>query len=59
MAGALPAASQALAAEPHAGHEGPAGHLGTVGMVDPASNGFDPQSILRDFDEGVVRGGVR
>jgi FtsP/CotA-like multicopper oxidase with cupredoxin domain len=59
VAGALPAASKALAAEPHAGHEGPAGHLGTVGMVDPASNGFDPQSILRDFDEGVVRGGVR
>ena len=28
-------------------------------MVDPASNGFDPQAILRDFDEGVVRDGVR
>jgi len=58
VAGALPAA-QALAAEPHAGHMGAAAHLGTVGMVDPASNGFDPQAILRDFDEGVVRGGVR
>jgi len=57
VAGALPAA-QALAAEPHAGHQA-AGHLGTVGMVDPRSNGFDPQSVLRDFDEGVVRGGVR
>ncbi len=58
VAGALPAA-QALAAEPHAGHMGAAAHLGTVGMVDPAANGFDPQTILRDFDEGVVRGGVR
>jgi FtsP/CotA-like multicopper oxidase with cupredoxin domain len=37
----------------------PGVHLGTVGMVDPATNGFDPQTILRDFDEGVVRGGVR
>ena len=59
VAGALPAASKALAAEPHAGHMGPAAHFGTVGMVDPASNGFDPQAILRDFDEGVVRDGVR
>jgi FtsP/CotA-like multicopper oxidase with cupredoxin domain len=58
VAGALPAA-QALAAEPHAGHSGPASHLGTVGMVDPAANGFDPHAILRDFDEGIVRGGVR
>ncbi len=58
VAGALPAA-QALAAEPHAAHMGAAAHLGTVGMVDPASNGFDPQAILRDFDEGVVRDGVR
>jgi manganese oxidase len=58
VAGALPAA-QALAAEPHTGHMGAAAHLGTVGMVDPASNGFDPQAILRDFDEGVVRDGVR
>ena len=59
VAGALPAATKALAAEPHAGHEMPGAHLGTVGMVDPATNGFDPQAILRDFDEGVVRGGVR
>jgi FtsP/CotA-like multicopper oxidase with cupredoxin domain len=57
VAGALPAA-KAIAAEPHAGHTG-AGHLGAVGMVDPAANGFDPQAMLRDFDEGVVRGGVR
>ena len=58
VAGVLPAA-QALAAEPHAGHAGRAGHLGTVGTVDPAANGFDPQAMLRDFDRGVVRGGVR
>ena len=41
------------------GTEAPAGHIGAVGSVDPAANGFDPQAILRDFDEGVVRGGVR
>jgi FtsP/CotA-like multicopper oxidase with cupredoxin domain len=65
VAGALPAA-QALAAEPHgehaqeaARHSGDHGHIGTVGTVDPASNGFDPHEILRDFDEGVVRNGVR
>jgi FtsP/CotA-like multicopper oxidase with cupredoxin domain len=34
-------------------------HLGAVGRVDPKRNGFDPQAILRDFDEGTVRGGVR
>jgi FtsP/CotA-like multicopper oxidase with cupredoxin domain len=34
-------------------------HLGAVGRVDPAANGFDPQAILRDFDRGTVRGGVR
>ena len=39
-------------------HRG-SGHLGAVGRVDPRSNGFDPQAILRDFDEGTVRGGVR
>ena len=37
----------------------PPRHVGAVGTVDPAANGFDPQAILRDFDEGVVRGGVR
>ena len=58
VAGALPAA-QALAAEPHAGHRGTHDHIGTVGSVDPAANGFDPHEILRDFDEGVMRGGVR
>jgi FtsP/CotA-like multicopper oxidase with cupredoxin domain len=39
-------------------HRG-SGHLGVVGRVDPRANGFDPQVILRDFDEGTVRGGVR
>ena len=29
-------------------------HAGTVGMVDPKANGFDPQQFLRDFDEGRV-----
>jgi FtsP/CotA-like multicopper oxidase with cupredoxin domain len=61
VAGALPAA-KAIAAEPHSGHVGSAdahAHLGAVGTVDNAANGFDPHTILRDFDEGVVRGGVR
>jgi FtsP/CotA-like multicopper oxidase with cupredoxin domain len=34
-------------------------HAGTVGTVDPRTNGFDPQEILRDFDEGRVINGVR
>src|SRR5918999_911919 len=38
----------------HAGHGHPGG-LGAVGRVDPRVNGFDPQRILRDFDEGTVR----
>jgi FtsP/CotA-like multicopper oxidase with cupredoxin domain len=55
----------AAAAEPHmAGMSAHAGgmhaaHLGTVGTVDPRVNGFDPQEILRDFDEGRVVNGVR
>jgi manganese oxidase len=46
------AAAQAGAV--HGGH-GKAGGLGAVGRVDPRANGFDPQEILRDFDEGTVR----
>ena len=34
-------------------------HAGTVGRVDPAVNRFDPQEMLRDFDEGRVVNGVR
>ena len=67
--GALPFARAALAAEdPHAGHgaatapkpeaahagHGDGTHVGTVGTVDHAKNGFDPHAILRDFDEGEV-----
>ena len=52
-------AGNAAAAEPHmAGMDmsgAHAAHLGTVGTVDPRANGFDPQEILRDFDEGTVR----
>ncbi len=40
-----------------AGHG--AAHTGAMGTVDPRVNGFDPQEILRDFDEGRVVGGVR
>jgi len=36
-----------------------ADHLGAMGKVDPNVNGFDPQEILRDFDEGRLVGGVR
>ena len=57
---------EALAAEEHVhgeahgaeAHRG-AGHRGAVGRVDPRANGFDPQAILRDFDEGTLSGGVR
>ena len=61
VAGAVPAA-KAIAAEPQ--HNGNAGtdahsHIGAVGTVDHAANGFDPHEMVRDFDEGVVRGGVR
>jgi FtsP/CotA-like multicopper oxidase with cupredoxin domain len=34
-------------------------HAGTVGRVDPRINRFDPQEILRDFDEGSFVNGVR
>src|SRR5687767_13722603 len=34
-------------------------HAGAVGVVDPRVNGFDPQELLRDFDEGRVVNGVR
>jgi FtsP/CotA-like multicopper oxidase with cupredoxin domain len=56
---------EAAAAEPHMagmsahGAAAHAGHLGAVGTVDPRSNGFDPQEILRDYDEGVMVNGVR
>jgi FtsP/CotA-like multicopper oxidase with cupredoxin domain len=36
---------------PHSGSS----HLGTVGSVDPAVNGFDPQELVRDFDRGRTR----
>ena len=36
-----------------------ADHLGAMGKVDSNVNGFDPQEILRDFDEGRLVGGVR
>ena len=53
----------ALAADGRAGHGGPreadahkgTAHRGTVGTVDNAANGFDPQAILRDFDRGAVK----
>jgi FtsP/CotA-like multicopper oxidase with cupredoxin domain len=45
-------------ARARAAHRG-SGQLGAVGSVDPRTNGFDPHEIIRDFDEGLVRGGVR
>src|SRR4051794_31821856 len=51
-------AAQAAVDHHQAAHRG-SGHLGAVGRVDHARNGFDPHAILRDFDEGVVIGGVR
>src|ERR687893_702782 len=51
-------AAEAAVAHHQAAHRG-SGHLGAIGRVDNARNGFDPQAILRDFDEGTVRNGVR
>jgi FtsP/CotA-like multicopper oxidase with cupredoxin domain len=55
--------AQGATAGRHVAHERAAhrgsGHLGAVGRVDPRTNGFDPHDIMRDFDEGTVRGGVR
>jgi FtsP/CotA-like multicopper oxidase with cupredoxin domain len=42
----------------HHAHRG-SGHLGARGRVNARANGFDPQAMLRDFDEGALRGGVR
>ena len=73
-AGAVPLARAGLAAgaDQHSGHAGGHGapaesaheghkgvHVGTVGRVDPRANGFDPHVILRDFDHGTLRDGVR
>src|ERR687891_536646 len=54
---AAEAAEAAVQQNRHA-HSG-SGHLGAVGRVDPKANGFDPHEIVRDFDEGTLRGGVR
>ncbi len=62
--GVAPAAAQA---DGHGGGHDVSGtasvphpaHAGAVGTVDPKANGFDPQEILRDFDEGRVVNGVR
>jgi FtsP/CotA-like multicopper oxidase with cupredoxin domain len=49
----------------HGGHKGAtaahrgSAHRGMVGRVDPAANGFDPRGLVRDFDGGVVKNGVR
>ena len=53
--------SSARAQAVHEGHKvnDASGHLGAVGKVDPKANGFDPQEILRDFDTGTLRNGVR
>jgi FtsP/CotA-like multicopper oxidase with cupredoxin domain len=51
------------AASEHLGHREShsraSGHMGPQGRVDPRVNGFDPQEILRDFDEGTLVNGVR
>jgi len=45
-------ASTAAAATQH-DHHAP-GNMSTVGRVDPAANGFDPQAILTDWDTGTL-----
>src|ERR687891_301041 len=51
-------AAQAAVEHHRQAHRG-SGHLGAVGRVDARANGFDPNEIVRDFDEGTLRGGVR
>src|SRR5215211_3313857 len=48
----------AAVAHHHAGHRGSA-HQGAVGRVAGSANGFDPAEIVRDFDAGTLRDGVR
>ena len=47
------------AVEHHNGAHSGSAHFGAVGKVDHERNGFNPHTLLRDFDEGVVSGGVR
>ena len=49
----------AAAAQGDGRHHAGSDHTGAMGRVDPRVNGFDPQELLRDFDEGRVVGGVR
>jgi FtsP/CotA-like multicopper oxidase with cupredoxin domain len=51
--------SAAAAVAHHRASHHASGHRGAVGRVNPAVNGFDPRAILRDFDHGTRRGGVR
>jgi FtsP/CotA-like multicopper oxidase with cupredoxin domain len=51
-------ASQQAVNNAHQAHRG-SGHLGARGRVNARANGFDPQAMLRDFDEGTLRNGVR
>src|SRR5688500_4117418 len=51
-------AAQAAVEQHRQAHRG-SGHLGAMGRVDARANGFDPHEIVRDFDEGTLRGGVR
>jgi FtsP/CotA-like multicopper oxidase with cupredoxin domain len=51
-------AAQAAVERHEKAHRG-SDHMGAAGRVDPKVNGFDPQLILRDFDEGTTRKGVR
>jgi FtsP/CotA-like multicopper oxidase with cupredoxin domain len=55
--GGTSAAQAAVERHRHA-HRG-SGHMGAMGKVSARANGFDPQEIVRDFDEGTLRGGVR
>jgi FtsP/CotA-like multicopper oxidase with cupredoxin domain len=51
-------AAEAAVEQHRRAHRG-SGHLGAVGRVDARANRFDPREIVRDFDEGTLRGGVR
>jgi FtsP/CotA-like multicopper oxidase with cupredoxin domain len=51
-------AAQAAVEHHQQSHRG-TDHIGARGRVNPRTNGFDPAEIVRDFDEGTLRNGVR
>ena len=54
LSAAAPDAASPGRAESDAAPSQPRGQMRTMGSVDPATNGFDPMSMLTDFDYGTT-----